>query len=858
MTMLDGTEEITELEKISPERVDGVDLPASGFPILMMKALGAEAAPEQTEKAVAPTMDAPQDQAPEAPAQDAPAPAEPEAETPSAAAKSAVPDEVTVKVPSGSAVSVWSPADLARLDTLKRQLAVEQAAKRNMDPNTGGGVDRDKVPAEDFAGPDRSFPIVKPGDVSDAASSLGRAKGGPQARAAIKARIIAIAKRKGQAFVDQLPEAWKNGGAGKAGKPKGGKGKKPFPGAAKPFGADKDGDGEPHEGRDGNGKTADGPAEKSGAACKGCGGDMGKDMKFCPNCGEGAGDKAEKSAACGCGAQMEKDAKFCGDCGEPAGGRAEKARACKCGCAMSKGQKFCTGCGEPAGGKAKAGNAAKGKVPSPEDAAVAGAIGRAKEAIGDAIDAQEDDPDKDSHPADAKVAAHLDEAKHAIGNADDAQDEDIKEDDPQEHGMGKSAAPEAPAYHLQRLHDATCAAFRSEDVIIAHPVAAKGIGDLVDPGAFAAMTQAALADDGGTGSRAHEIPVLSAGFQHAVTLKSLAAAVGLDEAMEDVRKAFAEYYPDAHPSPGSISPGEFRRPYVSAGHANQSAKPGQEPRIPLSSHVPEPGDFRRPLITAGREAASPGSDPKPNGLGKRTYYTNAQRDGAAQALTQMHDWIADNHPGVCAMTGGTYEGEPGRAGSMGSSLTTAKPVPAQFGGTRHDASPVAVSAAAQAAAVTPSVAKAERKAAKAARKAGNMAGQEAETAPAAVPAPPALDPELLKSALREVVAEFGLGDVAGQLGDVIKANGDLAQRIADLESAPDPAQVAPRSGAGMAKSHGQGQEVPESGDGHQAERIARVVKRAKDPDSGVRTAAIGELFGMVPREVAVQLLEAAY
>lgn len=66
--------------------------------------------------------------------------------------------------------------------------------ERDFDKNVGGGVDRDKLPAEDFAGPDRSFPIVTQADVSDALHSLGRTK---HNRAAIKAKIHAIAKRKG-------------------------------------------------------------------------------------------------------------------------------------------------------------------------------------------------------------------------------------------------------------------------------------------------------------------------------------------------------------------------------------------------------------------------------------------------------------------------------------------------------------------------------------------------------------------------------------------------------------------------------------------------------------------------------------
>lgn len=66
--------------------------------------------------------------------------------------------------------------------------------------------ERDKMPAADFAGPNQSFPIAIPGDVHDAAQSIGRAKGN---RDAIKKKIISIAYRKGADFVAQLPEDWK-------------------------------------------------------------------------------------------------------------------------------------------------------------------------------------------------------------------------------------------------------------------------------------------------------------------------------------------------------------------------------------------------------------------------------------------------------------------------------------------------------------------------------------------------------------------------------------------------------------------------------------------------------------------------
>lgn len=66
---------------------------------------------------------------------------------------------------------------------------------------------RDGMAKEDFAGPSESFPIQEPIDVHDAAASLGRAKGN---RNEIKRKIIAIAYRKGDTYVAQLPDGWKH------------------------------------------------------------------------------------------------------------------------------------------------------------------------------------------------------------------------------------------------------------------------------------------------------------------------------------------------------------------------------------------------------------------------------------------------------------------------------------------------------------------------------------------------------------------------------------------------------------------------------------------------------------------------
>lgn len=68
---------------------------------------------------------------------------------------------------------------------------------------------RDELDSADFAGKNKSFPIAKPEDVAAAAASIGRAGSDNYSNDELKSRIIAIAKRKGAAFVAKLPDAWK-------------------------------------------------------------------------------------------------------------------------------------------------------------------------------------------------------------------------------------------------------------------------------------------------------------------------------------------------------------------------------------------------------------------------------------------------------------------------------------------------------------------------------------------------------------------------------------------------------------------------------------------------------------------------
>ena len=80
-------------------------------------------------------------------------------------------------------------------------------------------AERDTMDEGDFAGKGKSFPINKPGDIMAAVHSMGRAGSGNYGPAALKAKIIAIAKRKG--WTKYLPKAWQ-GDAKESASPSGG------------------------------------------------------------------------------------------------------------------------------------------------------------------------------------------------------------------------------------------------------------------------------------------------------------------------------------------------------------------------------------------------------------------------------------------------------------------------------------------------------------------------------------------------------------------------------------------------------------------------------------------------------------
>lgn len=112
----------------------------------------------------------------------------------------AVEVELTKAVPTPADVFGSKGAD--GIEVLRA--AAEAAEAADVEKRDIPEKERDAIPSEDFAGPDESFPIAKPEDVAAAAHLVGKADD-PEA---VKAKIIAIAKRKGPEFVAQLPESW--------------------------------------------------------------------------------------------------------------------------------------------------------------------------------------------------------------------------------------------------------------------------------------------------------------------------------------------------------------------------------------------------------------------------------------------------------------------------------------------------------------------------------------------------------------------------------------------------------------------------------------------------------------------------
>jgi len=410
-------------------------------------------------------------------------------------------------------------------------------AKRQMDPNVGGGIDRDKVPAANFVDPEgRRFPVVKPGDVADAVSSYGRAKP-PIPMETFKTRLTAIAHRLGPEFVAELPASWTD--------------------------------------------KAEAPTDV-----------LAKGVKACPNAD--------------CGAEHHADSKL---------------RRCeKCGTKLPKAKKN-KGLSEfnldPGTIDDGVPTAVKGDRALPADTAPAGA---------------HREPDGSST---------VEVLEHDAGMATDTD---------QVPDRLPASVKTVSVYTLKRMHDSLCAAFDWDQVVEEYP-ALKSVSDAVEPSWFRDQVVEAV-----TKGDMPLVARLAADAQSAEALtKGAVEPAMLADARALVHKAFSDLHHGAAVAMKDVTPGQFQRPYLSAGHAPLSAPSSRPASVPPSSHVPDPDDFDRPLITAGHEAEAPGSrgdnlDTTSVASGSsRHFYTTASREAARSALQALHDHIQATFPDMCPM-----------------------------------------------------------------------------------------------------------------------------------------------------------------------------------------------------------------
>lgn len=624
----------------------------------------------------------------------------------------------------------------------------------------------------------------------------------------------------------------------------------------------------------------------------------------CPDCKKGR--KAAKAAAAldaavtadltvkkkkvmcgGCGARQNREHNNCSECGKPMAGampveKNHEYTCLGCGKTLDKGEKFCPGCGKenpgylpeadhqiPANktskdrvtkGKKKAKGKGKGKPFGGSQAKPFGA----KDDDGDQDDAKKaaevvkgkkGKKGKGRSPAEGVHAQHTDplpEHREPDGPAVEAFEKTTSLEDgdaEMKTAMRHSRLGMDP--QLAVLHDLTCPAFSPGDVSKSLPFASfAGI----DADQWQVKTlDAAASGDMREAMRGYELA--SGLYRHAAALKDMDPQILYDVRTQDheaflaANKTFRDATPGpgSFPSPSHVTPGAFRRPYVSDGHAAPS--PGHDgPRsFPVATDHPVATDFHRGHLTEGHAADSPANStprtepvPAPADAGKpsRVYYQNVMRDNARQAMTAMHDHISRVFPDVCPMSP-----------AMGDTQKPAPPVPDGVGG------PVPHKAGKSAKA-----SKKTRKAAKVKSRKQRKAKVVTKTAAAPAPAPetvpapvPVIDEFTITKAVSEAVgaATKPLVRKMARQDRVLRKQRKLLDAVADQRDTT----VAPFRGAAAIQKASPGLAAPataaESAEQAQTALIQRLHhewRNSSNPE--IREAAYAELsaqMGLTPK-----------
>jgi len=202
---------------------------------------------------------------------------------------------------------------------------------------------------------------------------------------------------------------------------------------------------------------------------------------------------------------------------------------------------------------------------------------------------------------------------------------------------------------LGRLHDLSCAAFHPDEVAKYHPFA--DFATLLDEDLW--MRKAVDAASGPV----ENAMLMTRVWQAVQTLKN-ANAADLNDFRLELHKAFrdANPGPTSYPTPGMMSPGKFKRPVITGGHAANSpgyGSPNTSATIPDTP--PSAGSFGRPPLSAGHQSPSPsfmksgGQYPSETGMPTSLTYAHMEKDNARRALVMMHDHLQHQFPQGCPM-----------------------------------------------------------------------------------------------------------------------------------------------------------------------------------------------------------------
>ena len=225
---------------------------------------------------------------------------------------------------------------------------------------------------------------------------------------------------------------------------------------------------------------------------------------------------------------------------------------------------------------------------------------------------------------------------------------------------GSGASPETAAMlrfksigidtDMGRLHDLTCPAFHPDEVAKYHPFAS--LKNVIDTGLWQRK-----AVDAACGPMDSAM-LMTRVWQAAETLQG-ADEADLNDYRLELHKAFrdANPGPTSYPTPGQVTPGQYHRPVITAGHAALSpgyGAPNSSPSV-ASGPVSGAGGYDRPPLSAGHQSPSPSfmkggfEYPSQTGVPTRLHYAQVDKEQARAALSMMHDHLAHKFPSACPM-----------------------------------------------------------------------------------------------------------------------------------------------------------------------------------------------------------------